>query len=44
MSQREGLAASSLYVFRNSLTAELQVRTLVDYAMEERGLSTFGIM
>jgi ABC-type branched-subunit amino acid transport system substrate-binding protein len=44
MSQREGLAAASLYVFRNSLTAELQVRTLVDYAMEERGLSTFGIM
>ncbi len=44
MSQREGLAASSLYVFRNSLTAELQVRALVNYAMEERGLSTFGIM
>lgn len=44
MSQREGLAASSLYVFRNSLTAELQVRTLVDYAMEQRGLSTFGIL
>ncbi len=44
MSQREGLAASSLYVFRNSLTAELQVRALVNYAMEERGFSTFGIM
>ena len=44
MSQREGLAASSLYVFRNSLTARLQVRALVDYAMEERGFSTFGIM
>jgi len=44
MSQREGLATTSLYVFRNSLTAELQVRTLVDYAMEQRGLTTFGIM
>jgi len=44
MSQREGLAAASLYVFRNSLTAELQVRALADYAMEERELSTFGIM
>ena len=44
MSQREGLTASSLYVFRNSLTAELQVRALVNYAMEERGFSTFGIM
>ncbi|MEN8729396.1 MAG: penicillin-binding protein activator [Desulfuromonadales bacterium] len=44
MSQREGLATTSLYVFRNSLTAELQVRALVDYAMEQRGLSTFGIM
>ncbi len=44
MSQREGLATTSLYVFRNSLTAELQVRSLVDYAMGQRGLSTFGIM
>jgi len=44
MSQREGLAAASLYVFRNSLTAQLQVRALMDYAMEQRGLSTFGIM
>ena len=44
MSQREGLAASSLYVFRNSLTPQLQVRALIDYAMEERGFSQFGIM
>ncbi|MBW2690585.1 MAG: penicillin-binding protein activator [Deltaproteobacteria bacterium] len=44
MSQREGLAASSLYVFRNSLTPQLQVRALIDYAMEERGFSLFGIM
>ncbi len=44
MSQKEGLAASSLYVFRNSLTPQLQVRALLDYAMEERGFSQFGIM
>ncbi len=44
MSQKEGLAASSLYVFRNSLTPQLQVRALIDYAMEERGFSQFGIL
>jgi ABC-type branched-subunit amino acid transport system substrate-binding protein len=44
MSQREGLAASSLYVFRNSLTAQLQVKALVDYAMENQGFTTFGIL
>lgn len=44
MSQKEGLASSSLYVFRNSLTAQLQVRALVDYAMEENGFTEFGIM
>jgi len=44
MSQREGLAASSFYVFRNSLTPQLQVRALVNYAMEERNFSSFGIL
>ncbi len=44
MSQKEGLAASSLYVFRNSLTPQLQVRALVDYAMEDLGFTEFGIM
>jgi len=44
MSQKEGLAASSLYVFRNSLTPQLQVKALVDYAMNDRGFTTFGIM
>lgn len=44
MSQKEGLADSSLYVFRNSLTPQLQVRALIDYAMEERGFSQFGIL
>ncbi len=44
MSQREGLAASSLYVFRNSLTPQLQVKALVDYAFDNQGFSTFGIL
>lgn len=44
MSQKEGLAASSLYVFRNSLTAQLQVQALVDYAMDTMEFTTFGIM
>jgi branched-chain amino acid transport system substrate-binding protein len=44
MSQREGLTASSLYLFRNSLTPQLQVRTLLDYAMDQRGFYQFGIM
>lgn len=44
MSQKEGLAASSLYTFRNSLTPQLQIRALLDYAMEERGFTQFGIM
>ncbi len=44
LSQREGLAASSLYTFRNSLTPQLQIRALLDYAMEERGFTQFGIM
>jgi ABC-type branched-subunit amino acid transport system substrate-binding protein len=44
MSQREGLAASSLYVYRNSLTPRLQVRALVDYAMEILEITRFGCM
>jgi ABC-type branched-subunit amino acid transport system substrate-binding protein len=44
MSQKDGLAATSLYVFRNSLTPQLQVRTLVNYAMEDRGFWQFGIL
>lgn len=44
LSQREGLAASSLYVFRNSLTPQLQVRALVEYAVGERGFTRFGIL
>lgn len=44
LSQKEGLAAASPYVFRNSLTAPLQVEALANYAMNEQGLRTFGIL
>jgi ABC-type branched-subunit amino acid transport system substrate-binding protein len=44
LSQKEGLTAASPYVFRNSLTARLQVVTLVDYAINSLGLTRFGIM
>lgn len=44
LSQRDGLTASSLYVFRNSLTPQLQVRTLLDYAIGQRGFTRFGIL
>ncbi len=44
LSQREGLAASSLYVFRNALTAQLQVQAVVDYAIDGRGFTRFGML
>jgi len=44
LSQKEGLAAASPYIFRNSLTARLQVDALVDFAIKEQGLRTFGIL
>ncbi len=44
LSQKEGLPASSPYVFRNSLTAQLQVDALVTHAMNELGMIQFGIL
>jgi ABC-type branched-subunit amino acid transport system substrate-binding protein len=44
LSQKEGLAALSHFVFRDALTPRLQVRALLDYAMGQAGLTTFGIM
>ncbi len=44
LSQREGLPEVGSYVFRDSLTPRLQVKALVRYAMEERQLSSFGIL
>lgn len=44
LSQKEGLTASSPYVFRDSLTAQLQVETLIEYAMNQLGMHRFGIL
>lgn len=43
-SQKTGLPQKNRYVFRNSLTAQLQARALARYAVEERGLKSFGIL
>ena len=44
LSQRDGLPEIGPYVFRDSLTPRLQVESLVRFAMEDRGLTTFGIL
>ncbi len=44
LSQRDGLAETGAYVFRNSLTSGLQARALARYAVEERGLRTFAVL
>lgn len=44
LSQKEGLAAASPYVFRNALTTRLQVQTLVETATNDLGLSRFAIL
>ena len=43
-SQKEGLPQIGDYVFRDSLTAHLQVQALVRYAMAGKGMTTFGIL
>jgi ABC-type branched-subunit amino acid transport system substrate-binding protein len=44
LSQRDGLPQIGDEIFRDSLTSRLQVETLVKYAMDEKGLTTFGIL
>ncbi len=44
LSQKDGLAATSPYVFRNSLTAQLQVDALVTHSMDDLGMTQFGIL
>lgn len=44
LSQKEGLAQAGTYIFRNCLTNRLQVRSLVRFAMEERGITDFGVL
>ncbi|MEZ4485352.1 MAG: penicillin-binding protein activator [Syntrophotaleaceae bacterium] len=44
LSQRNGLAETGPYVFRSSLTSELQARALARYALEDKGLRRFAIL
>ena len=42
--QREGIAEIGSYVFRNFITPEMQVRTLVEYATGPLGIRRFAIL
>jgi branched-chain amino acid transport system substrate-binding protein len=44
LSQRSGIPETGDYVFRFSLTASEQIRALVRYAVEERGITTFAML
>ncbi|PLX89722.1 MAG: hypothetical protein C0618_00500 [Desulfuromonas sp.] len=44
LSQRTNLPAIGDHVFRNSLTSRSQVRALARYAIEQRGLTSFGVL
>lgn len=44
LSQQKGLPEIGPYVFRNSLTARLQAQELARYAVEELGMTSFGVL
>lgn len=44
LTQKEKITASGDYVFRNFITPQMQVKTLVSYATEEMGLRRFAIL
>lgn len=44
ISPRQDLPLTGEYVFRNSLTSRLQARALARYAVEERGMTGFGVL
>ncbi len=44
LTQREGITEIGDYVFRNFLTAAMQVRTVVQYARTELGLRRFAVL
>lgn len=44
LTQREGITGIGEYVFRNFLTAAMQVRTVVRYAQAELGLRRFAVL
>ena len=44
LSQRKGLPEAGPYAFRNSLTSKLQAQELARYAVEEMGMTSFGVL
>jgi len=44
LSQKQGLPETGAFIFRDSLTSRMQVKALVDYAMGEKGLTTFAVL
>ncbi|MBA4366847.1 MAG: hypothetical protein C0403_04335 [Desulfobacterium sp.] len=44
MTQKEGVADIGDYVFRNFLTPEMQMKTMVSFAIEHLGLKKFAIL
>ena len=43
LTQKTNITATGDYVFRNFLTASLQVKSIVDYAVEDLGMERFAI-
>lgn len=44
LTQREDVAAAGDYIFQNGLTVRQQVDTLVEYVMDEMGLSSMAVL
>lgn len=44
LSQKKGIAEIGEYIFRNSLTPDLQAKTIVDYGTDTLGLKKFAIL
>ncbi len=44
LSQRKGLPEIGPYAFRNSLTSKLQAQELARYAVEDLGMTSFGVL
>jgi ABC-type branched-subunit amino acid transport system substrate-binding protein len=43
LSQKEGLPAVGSFVFRNFITPQMQVQTLLSYLVRERHMGRFGV-
>ncbi len=44
LSHREGVPETGDYVYRNSLTNQMQARALARYAVTDRGITAFGVL